>query len=75
MGKRSSEDTKGTVFVISCKIIFDLVILVGLLEGLAKIRRLHRGGSGEDFMMVDGRIQYGINLVKESGVLFKGGES
>ena len=44
------------LYLILHKFIFNPVGLVWSFEVLAKIRRFHRGGGGENFMIVDGSL-------------------
>ena len=60
----SREDTKGAVLIIFIICNFNKIDLVGSLEGLAKILGFLRGYGERDFMMVDGRLEEGMYLVK-----------
>ena len=56
MGKGSSEESRGAVLIILCKVKFNPIDLIESLGSLAKIERSIRGNGGEDFIMVDGRF-------------------
>ena len=67
-GERDQRGYQKHCFVILCKGTFDTFELVGSLDGMSKVRRLHRGGCGEYLVMLDGRFYVGKALVKEGAV-------